>query len=290
MRGTLTTFQAHSGSQIINGGEVTGFFYPGIAIGGFFNGTLTVASVSETSTHPDIPTGEIEAFATSAFNGTINVTGANAGTIETTGAFTGQINVGSVSASGAIVTEQDAAGNIVVSHACAGAIEIEGDLSGTVDIGALSGSGLTSTGSVTVDGALKAVGFAGGKILVNGICDGPIKIGKQTDAGTLIHLVDGLDAGSIEINTSTGNFNADGDIRVGPMSGMPNIVFDGCIRIYDGFLGGGALNGTLIVRGCHANSNDLDICIDGPDNDNVKIEQTGCTNQVDWSCPTPECP
>ena len=104
-------------------------------------------------------------------------------------------------------------------------------------------------------------------------------------------LVGGLDHGSIEINTSRGSFNADGDIRVGPTGVMTDIVFDGCIHIYDdGAVGDGALNGVLIVRGCHATAADLDICIDGPHNNNVKIEQTGCTNQVDWSCPMPACP
>ena len=251
---------------------------------------MTVTSVSAVSSLLGNEKGELEAFTCSALNGTYNVTGINAGLVEASGAFTGQINVGSVAATGKIVTEQDAAGNIVVSGACAGAIEIEGDLSGTVDIGGVSGGALSSTGSVTVDGALKAVGFTGGKILIDGLCDGPIMIGKQTDAGTLIHLVDGLDAGSIEINTTEGSFDADGDIRVGPTGQITDIVFDGCIHIYDGSHGGGALNGALIVRGCHATTDDLDICIDGPHNDNVIIEQAGCPNQVDWSCPVPACP
>ncbi|MCH7845164.1 MAG: hypothetical protein IH850_04970 [Acidobacteria bacterium] len=96
--------------------------------------------------------------------------------------------------------------------------------------------------------------------------------------------------GTQPVSVAVGDFNADGDIRVGPTSGMPNIVFDGCIHIYDAALGGGALNGKIIVRGCHATAADLDICIDGPDNNNVIIQQTDCPNQVDWSCPDPACP
>ena len=115
---------------------------------------------------------------------------------------------------------------------------------------------------------------------------GPIEGGEQAEAGNRMHVVGGLDHGRIEINTSRGSFNADGDIRVGPTCVMTDIVFDGCIHIYnDGALGDGALNGVLIVRGCHATPADLDICIDGPPNNNVNIEQTGCTNHVDWSSP-----
>ncbi len=139
-----------------------------------------------------------------------------------------------------------------------------------------------------MDGTLGGVG----RILVDGLMDGAIRIGKKTTSLTLIHLSGGLgEFGTVELNTSEGAFNAEGVITVG--SGpcglsMPDVTFDGCIRIYKDSVSGhyGDLDGAISVRGCL--TDDLNICIDGDDNGNVGICQTGCTNQVGWSCTT--CP
>lgn len=168
------------------------------------------------------------------------------------------------------------------------------DLTGDLSVGGVLKSDVHVEGDVTSSGSIAVTGALGGRarILIDGQCDGSISIGTKTDSLTLIHLLDGLGSGgSIEINASEGNFDADGDIHVGPSGlSIPDITFDGCIHIYDklGSGDGGDLNGALTIQGCH--DDDLDICIDGSDNGNVTITQTGCTNQVDWSCPAPACP
>ncbi|MCH8879341.1 MAG: hypothetical protein IID34_05595 [Planctomycetes bacterium] len=223
MAGLLTVVQAQNNSQIVDVGAVSGFLYPGFTQNGFFNGTLTVSSVSETSTFPGISTGEIEVFSGAALNGTITVTGVNAGVVEASAAFTGLIDVGSVAASGVIETGQAALGNIVVNGVCEGAIEIGGDLTGTVDIN----GALTSTGSITVDATLGE----GGLIVVGGLTEGAIRIGEKTADLSSIHLSGGLDlGGTVEINTSKSAFNAEGVINVGSAGcflNPPDITFDG---------------------------------------------------------------
>lgn len=189
-----------------------------------------------------------------------------------------------------VVGDVSSGGKIWVVGDCSGLVRVVHDLIGDVQID----SDLTSSGKVTVDEALAAPALAGaGRILVSGICDGDIDIGEQTDDLTLIHLLGGLGSGgSLEINASEGNFDANGNIHVGPTGFViPDITFDGCIHIYDelGTGDGGNLIGTLTVQGCH--DDDLDICIDGLDTlPNVIIKQTGCPNQVGWSCPDPPCP
>ena len=291
MAGILGVRKGQNNSRIIAGGAVSGILYPGEGSTGFFNGTVTVSSVSATGTAPGESRGEIEAFLGAALNGTVIVDGINAGLIEASGPFTGQINVGSVAASGVIETGQAALGNIVVNGVCEGAIEIGGDLTGTVDIN----GALTSTGSITVDATLGE----GGLIVVGGLTEGAIRIGEKTADLSSIHLSGGLDlGGTVEINTSKSAFNAEGVINVGSAGcflNPPDVTFDGCIRIYKDWASGhyGDLDGAIVVSGCHVlpappEPNDLNICVDGADNGNVRICQSGCPNQVGWSCNT--CP
>ena len=129
--------------------------------------------------------------------------------------------------------------------------------------------------------------------------DGDIKIGEKTGSLTLIHLAGGLGSGStVQINTTEGAYDAEGDIHVGPTvyggSPPPAISFDGCIRIYDDGAGGGEdLDGNITVVGCHdPDGEELIICIDGDDNDNVTLDQLGCTgDDATWGCDaTPNCP
>lgn len=185
------------------------------------------------------------------------------------------------------------------SSVVTGDINVQNDVSGNIDIGELSGDleirgDLTSSGSVTIDGALGSPVSAGiGRVMVTGACDGAIAVAEQTDRLTLIHCLGGLGSGAtIEVNTSKGKLDAGGTIHIGPVTyfSLPDITFDGCIRIYnDGVGSGGALTGAITVVGCHALPlEDLNICIDGNDNGNVTIEQDGCSDPVDWSCDT--CP
>ncbi len=60
------------------------------------------------------------------------------------------------------------------------------------------------------------------------------------------------EGGTIEINTSEGEFNAEGDIVIGSAvysQSPPNITFDGCIHIYEQAHGVdyGDLNGVIMV-------------------------------------------
>lgn len=209
----------------------------------------------------------------------------SAGVVESDGPFTGQINVGSVAASGLIEAEQGALGTIVVNGALLGTVEVIGDLSGTIR----AKGTFDTTGIIKVSGAL--TGSA--KIVVSGICDGAVQIGQQTDASTLIHLLGGLGStGTVEVNTSRGVFDAGGTIHVGQIAYIffPDVTYDGCTRIYDNGLDnlGGNLNGEIKILGCHQTHDPLNICVDGADNGNVTIVQTGCIPVVGWGCGT--CP
>lgn len=202
--------------------------------------------------------------------------------------FSGTATFDSVSASGQIWTDDGGhvSGSITVTGNMSGSIYISADLTGDLEIG----GDLTSSGTVTVSGALASLGRIFTSTLGEGECAGAIRVGKQTGDLTLIHCNDGLTStGTIEINTSRGNFNAGGTIRVGlefvPFP-LPDITYDGCIRIYDKDPGngGGALNGTISVVGCHATADALSMCIDGALNGSIDIVQTDCTNQVRPAC------
>ena len=90
------------------------------------------------------------------------------------------------------------------------------------------------------------------------------------------------------VNDTRGDHDVDGLIKVGLDPVPASVTFDGLIRVKDNPFGpGGDLWGSIIVVGCHGSTDDLDICIDGltiGNEDNVKILQKHCPNQVDWSC------
>ena len=132
---------------------------------------------------------------------------------------------------------------------------------------------------------------------MDGLCVGSSTIGEETGARTLIHCEGGLSmSGDVQINTTEGDFDADGDIHVGPITFItppppalpPAITFDGCIRIFKQAGGnGGDLTGKITVGGCHADDIDLNICIDGGDGEeNITINDAGCPNQPEHSCGT----
>ena len=210
-----------------------------------------------------------------------------AGLIEIVGSLLAgaEINIGGS------LTGGSATGNIVIEHDCVGDVDVQQSVSGDICIGN------DLTGSVTVAGALSNQTFAGGgRILVGGESSGPIKVGKNTGSLTLIQIAKGLATGAtIQVNTTRGNFDAEGDMYIGPGEVLPvPLPFDGCIRIFDdGAAVGGALDGDITIVGCHDESvaEELMICIDGPVNGNVNLEQTGCNGvPATWGCPFPGCP
>ncbi len=259
--GTLL-IESEGRGRINSGGAVTGTVTLANGTGNAFSGTATFADVSATGTVQTISSADLS------------------GRCETTGSMAGSISIsGDLVFGGKIWVAGDASGDVSVDSDALGDVQIDGNL--------------TSSESITVGGALAKAGVGSGRIMVGGECGGPIRVGEDTQSLSLIQLVGGLaTGGSIEINTTNGIFDANGLIHVGPADlTIPDITFDGCIHIYDDGAGsGGALNNALTVQGCHATADDLDICIDGPDNGNVTILQSGCTNQVGWSCPDPACP
>ena len=280
-----------NGRSILNGA----IFYPSqFNATNSYDGTATFTSVAVG--------GEIESIQGAHIGGTIRVTGdvrgevvivsgtlKSGGLIDIGGNMTGEVHIG-LDCVGDIYIGGSASGNIEIDGDQSGSVTVAGDASGDINI---SGD-LTSLGSVTVGGALANGAVGGGRILVFGETSGAIKVGKNTGTLTLIHAAGGLATGAtIEINTTEGNFNAEGAIYVGAGAACflnpPDVTFDGCIRIYNDSASGhyGNLEGAIGISGCH-NAGDLNICVDGSDNGNVNICQNGCTNQVGWSCDT--CP
>ncbi len=127
--------------------------------------------------------------------------------------------------------------------------------------------------------------------MIAGESSGAIKVGKQTGSLTLIQVAEGLAPGStIEINTTEGSFDAEGDIHIGGTTPTAR-PFDGRIRIYDKILGSvnGHLKSAIDVIGCHDDEEILNICVDGNDGGNITLPQTDCTYQTaTHSCGT--CP
>lgn len=197
---------------------------------------------------------------------------------------------GSVLSGGLIEIGMNMTGDIDIKGIMAGTVTVAEDASGDIHLD----SHLSSfASSISVGGSLSGRG----RILVDGLCDGSIAIGKNTGSLTLIHCEGGLTGtGKVKINTALGDFNAEGDIHVGPITFVsppppaqpPAITFDGCIRIFKQAGGsGGDLIGKLKVVGCHEDDTDLNICIDGGDGEeNITIEQTGCSPTVVHSCGT----
>lgn len=154
---------------------------------------------------------------------------------------------------------------------------VVGDLYGTIEIAG------DAHGLIAVDNAMRS----GSQVVVGGALAGALRIGGALDFGAQVQLRH-LDAGGrVYVNDSQGPNDADGFVYVGPLNStaiLP-VVFDGCIRVRKSPTAGhGDLNGAILVRGCHATPDDLDICIDGAVNGGVTLLQTGCLNQVTWSC------
>ena len=238
-------------ADVIDGGAVTGSATMSGGLTGDYSGSATFGSVSSTGSIGVGGVGDLE------------------GAITVTGNMSGRISVSD---------------DVTTSS---GLIDVQGDLRGDITIGGEVGS----DASVLVGGALVAPALGGiGTIVVTGTIAGIVSIDEQTDDKTLSQAVAGL-TGKILVNDSEGNFDAGGSITIGPIvppSPLNNVTFDGCIHIFDdsGGLTGGSLDGDVTVVGCHATDADLNICADGGDNGNIRIKQTGCANQVDWSCGT----
>lgn len=174
----------------------------------------------------------------------------------------------------------------------AGDISITGDLSGDVSIGGDVKADIDVAGDMVSGASISVTGhLAGeGRIRIDGLCDGPITIGKGTAADTFIRVTEGLeDGGSITINDSEGKFDADGDMRIGSLQIFPAlpVTYDGFIRVNDDGNGGsGDLNGDIRVNGCHDQGDDApEICILGDIvSGSVVILQPGCPYPVGGYC------
>jgi len=203
---------------------------------------------------------------------------------------------------------------IVLQGDAHGSIDIDGDLAGQIKIGTGEGSGRVyptcsieiggaQTGDIKItgnvdDGASITVGEldTDGRILIDGLCDGDILVEEGTAASSLIRAIVGLDDnGTIRLNTSQQQYDVYGTIHIGnpDLEVQDDIVFDGCIRIYDedeqGNTGDyGNLYGSIVVNGCHDPANQLNICVDGGiDTEAENVIQTGCDPQIEepwWLC------
>lgn len=144
-------------------------------------------------------------------------------------------------------------------------------------------------GGVAVGGALTGTA----KITVDGVCDGDISVGENTTSNTLIHCKSGLGAtGSIVINASAGNFNANGSITVGSGAFAPITGdYDGCILIQDeaGTGKGGDLNGQIRIAVCDDETPsdpgfDHNVCVRGDVNGTIQVINSSCANQPAYTC------
>lgn len=264
------TIGGGSGS-IVNGGTILGTAtlsnYAYSAEG--WAGTATFASVGST--------GKVRFIGTDV-SGEVHISGDMDGLIQIIRAGSG----GSLLAGAELTmgTFGDTA-YLWVSEAVVGDIVVKGDFE--------------EGGAMYIQETLKSVGAtAAGRILIDGVLDGELTFGQETQGATLIRALGGIgSAGSITINDSRGNFNANGMIHIGSTSEetpLDDVTFDGSIMIKDTTGGAdGDLNGTIKVVGCHASSADLDICICGTNNGTITIVQTDCTNQVGHDCVT-GCP
>ncbi len=243
-------------------------------------GTLTMAGGIGESTG-------VQIFGKLARGASINLNGQDvAGLLYIRQGGSGAIIKGGAVTDGAIVTLADFStqtftGSATFSKVDPGAIihtDNAADMNGTLTVDD------DMSGTVNVQGSL----MSRGRILVDGLCDGAITIGEETSKLSLIHITGGLgEAGSVTVNNTPGNnFNANGDIYVGPTkwTQMPDVTFDGNIQINKG-AGNGDLNGNITVVGCH--DDDLDICVEGTVNGDVTLIQAGSPNTADWCCSPP---
>ena len=183
-----------------------------------------------------------------------------------------------------------------------------GDLAGLINIGCLAGAvsgdivveqDMTSTGAIRIGkpatATIEVKGALDGsaRIFVEGLYGGDLTIGTYTGGLSLIHLEGGLDSGGcVKINAGEGDYDANGTIHVGVDKPYPiplgDVTYYGSIEIEkeaEPGTGGGDLNGTIRVLGCHeADADPLDICIRGDENGTVSLIQTGCDPIVGRDC------
>jgi len=169
-----------------------------------------------------------------------------------------------------ILGDVTSSGKIDFAGTFNGDMLIGGDLVGDIE-------GTTMNGVIDVAGQMASTG----SIDLNTL-NGYIGIGENTARGSRVDVSYTFGSGAaIEINTSRGLHNAEGIVQVGPTGYQGPIYFDGALRMYNGPAGGGVLDGFILVYGCHATDDDLDICIcGGLGAGKIKIYQTGCSPQV----------
>lgn len=253
--GYINVNGANAYAKVINGGDVVsgGIVYLAYFSTNTWAGTATFANI--------LQGGELGTVTYGNLSGTWTITGDVAGVVEV---------AGELQSNGKIYVNDDvtSTGVVEVGKDAAGLIDVTDDMLGEIDVGQ------TLTAS--------------GKIKVGDLCDGDISIGRDTATGSMIELSGvGLDDfGSILVNTTNGNYNANGTIRVGPttLPSPPNdITWDGCFEVA-GPSGYGRLNGRIRITGCHSTSTDLNICYNSGGSGQVEIVDTGCTNQPVASC------
>ncbi len=260
-----------------------------------FTGSVTIADIGESGAlNWECVTGV-------HMNGTIHVTGdveakgfvgAHSGIMLSNSQIVIDGNLAGAVGSSPAGDGGDFPGVLTVGGNVSGTVAINGNLGGSVAIdGAVSGDIKVTgnvSGSVAIDESLTSTG----RILIDGLCNGGITIGRETASLSLIRATQGLgSSGAIRINDSRGDYDARGVIQLGTTASIiptppPNVSFDGSIKILRnaGNTDGGDLIGGITVIGCHATSADLDICICGTNSGRVSIDQAQCTNQVSWSC------
>lgn len=254
------------------GGDLTGSLNSGTLSGG----TLDIQGGTKAGSTVDIQgslgsSSDVSVDGTAAGDMTVRGNIDSSSSIVVGGALTGDIDVIETAVPG-------------VGGTLGGKIEVTGDVSGDIHVA----NNLSDTAQILLHGKL-----ARGRVLIDGTTDGVITIDESTGSTSLIHLLEGLDDnGTVTVNAGRGDFDAEGDILVGEVSPslpLPSIIYDGCIEILDNGAGSfGDLTGEIDVNGCHSTTDDLGITIEGspPQLGAITINQTGCTNQVDWSdCP-----
>lgn len=149
-------------------------------------------------------------------------------------------------ASGKTITiDGDSRGDINISGDANGDITLNSDLRGDIDIVE------DASGDITIDDTLQSTG----RIMVGGLLDGGLSVGKETVALSPITAEDGLGSnGCIQINTKLGLYDANGDMLFGPATipdPINDITFDGGIKIWDQAFGAnGDLEGDITITGC----------------------------------------
>jgi len=221
-------------------------------------------------------------------SGDIYVGGTTSGTVNVDGGTSGVIYLSAVSGtvnlddgySGYMNIDGDLSNQVNIAGGMDGTLELDGDLKGTLSVS----GGMTQYADITTTGKISS----SGRLTINGQCDGDMSIGTQTDSNSRIHLPNGFGStGSIVINGSEGNYNAAGEIVVGPLTGNPvSANYDGCIHVQDqsGTGNGGDMSGRIRVAVCDDEAANFNICVDGSVTGTISIVTTGCDNAPGHSC------